>query len=69
MTLDEYNEAVKQILTEQQNIAQLTAQLAMSGQQLANPQFVQIMTKQWGLVQQMANSTTYLTLGIMVPKS
>ena len=70
MTLDEYNEAVKQILTEQQNIAQLTAQLAMSGQASpANPQFVQIMTKQWGLVQQMAKLNTDLMLGIMVPKS
>jgi hypothetical protein len=69
MTLDEYNESVKQILAEQQNIAQLTAQLAMSGQaNPANPQFVQIMTKQWGLVQQMAKLNTDLMLGIMVPK-
>ena len=61
MTLDEYNEAVKQIFAEQQNIAQLTAQLAMSGQASpANPQFVQIMTKQWGLVQQMAKLNTDL---------
>ena len=35
MTLEQYNEAVKQILAEQQKIAQSTAQLAMSGQ--ANP--------------------------------
>jgi hypothetical protein len=69
MTLDEYNESVKQILAEQQNIAQLTAQLAMSGQaNPANPQFAQIMTKQWGLVQQMAKLNTDLMLGIMVPK-
>jgi hypothetical protein len=69
MTLDEYNEAVKQILAEQQNIAQLTAQLAMSGQaNPTNPQFAQIMTKQWGLVQQMAKLNTDLMLGIMAPK-
>lgn len=35
MTLDQYNEAIKGILAEQQKIAQSTAQLAMSGQ--ANP--------------------------------
>jgi hypothetical protein len=69
MTLDEYNEAVQQILAEQQNIAQSTAQLAMSGQASpANPQFVQIMTKQWALVQQMAQLNADLMLGIMVPK-
>ena len=69
MTLDEYNEAVKQILAEQQNIAQLTAQLAMSGQASpSNPQFGQLMTKQWALVQQMAKLNTDLMLGIMTPK-
>jgi hypothetical protein len=69
MTLDEYNEAVKQILVEQQNIAQLTAQLAMSGQaNPTNPQFAQIMTKQWGLVQQMAKLNTDLMFGIMASK-
>lgn len=68
MTLDEYNEAVKQILVEQQGIAQLTAQLAMSGQaNPANPQFSQIMTKQWALVQQMAKLNTELMMGIMSP--
>jgi hypothetical protein len=61
MTLDEYNAAVKQILAEQQEIATATGQLAMSGQaNAANPQFSQIMTKQWSLVQKM--------LGILTPK-
>jgi hypothetical protein len=69
MTLDEYNEAVQQILAEQQTIAQSTAQLAMSGQaNPANPQFVQIMTKQWALIQQMAKLNTDLMVGIMTPK-
>ena len=35
MTLDQYNEAIKGILAEQQKIAQSTAQLAMSGQAMA----------------------------------
>jgi hypothetical protein len=69
MTLDEYNNAVKQILAEQQNIAQMTAKLAMSGQANAsNPEFMQIMTKQWGLMQQMAKLNTDLMMGIMAPK-
>jgi hypothetical protein len=69
MTLDEYNEAVKKILAEQQNIAQSTAQLAMSGQaNPTNPQFTQLMTQQWALVQQMAKLNTDLMLGIMAPK-
>ncbi len=69
MTLDEYNAAVKQIMAEQQGIAQLAAQLAMSGQaNPTNPQFTQIMTKQWGLIQQMAKLNTDLMMGIMVPK-
>jgi hypothetical protein len=69
MTLDEYNEAVKQILAEQQHIAQLTAQLAMSGQaNPTHPQFAQVMTKQWALVQQMAKLNMDLMLGIMAPK-
>ena len=69
MTLDEYNKAVKQIMAEQQTIAQSTAQLAMSGK--ATPgtaQFTEIMTKQWGLIQQMAKLNTDLMMGIMTPK-
>ena len=69
MTLDEYNAAVKQILAEQQEVAQMTAKLAMSGQaNPANPQFAEIMTKQWSVVQQMAKLNTDLMLGIMTPK-
>lgn len=69
MTLDEYNDAVKKILAEQQSIAQSTAQLAMSGQaNPTNPQFTQIMAQQWSLVQQIAKLNTDLMLGIMAPK-
>jgi hypothetical protein len=70
MTLNEYNDAVKQIMTEQQSIAQSTAQLAMSGQaNPTSPQFTQIMTKQWALMQQMAKLNTDLMMGIMTPRS
>ena len=69
MTLDEYTEAVKQIMAEQQNMAQLTAKLASSGQaNPTNPKFEQIMTKQWALIQQMAKLNTDLMLGVMAPK-
>ena len=69
MTLDQYNQAVKQLMAEQQSIAQSTAQLAMSGQaNPTNPEFTQIMTKQWGLMQQMAKLNTDLMMGIMKPK-
>ena len=69
MTLDEYNASVKQILADQQEIAQMTAQLAMSGQASpGNPQFSQIMTKQWTVVQKMAKLNTDVMLGIMTPK-
>jgi hypothetical protein len=70
MTLDEYNEAVKEIVTEQQEIAKSTAKLAMSGQ--ANPtntEFVQLMTSQWALMQKIGKLNTELMLGIMTPKS
>ncbi len=63
MTPDEYNESAKKILAEQQDIAQLTGQLAMSGQaNPANPQFSQVMTKQWAVVQKMAKLNTDLML-------
>ena len=69
LTLDEYNAAVKQILSEQQEIAKMTGQLAMSGlANPANPQFAEIMTKQWSVVQKMAKLNTDLMLGIMTPK-
>jgi hypothetical protein len=69
MTLEQYNEAIRQIVSEQQNIAQSTAQLAMSGQaNPTNPQFVQLMTSQWSLIQQIAKLNTDLMMGIMAPK-
>jgi len=69
MTLDQYNESIKQIIGEQQKIAQSTAQLAMTGQATpANPQFVQLMTSQWTLVQQLATLNTNLMMGILTPK-
>jgi hypothetical protein len=69
MTLEQYNDAIKQIVSEQQKIAQSTAQLAMSGQaNPTNPQFVQLMTSQWALIQQIAKMNTDLMMGIMSPK-
>jgi hypothetical protein len=69
MTLDEYNEAVKQIVAEQQKIAQATAQLAMSGQaNPAHPEFARLMASQWALIQQIAKLNTDLMMGIMVPR-
>jgi hypothetical protein len=69
MTLDEYNEAVKKIIADQQALAQSTAQLAMTGQaNPTNPQFTQLMTKQLTLIQQMAKLNTDLMLGILSPK-
>jgi hypothetical protein len=69
MTLEQYNEAIKQIVNEQQQIAQSTAQLAMQGQaHPANPEFAKIMATQWSLMQQMAKLNTDLMLGIVSPK-
>ena len=69
MTLEEYNAAVKQIVEEQQKIAQSTAQLAMSGQaNPTNPQFAQLMAGQWTLMQQIAKLNTDLMMGIMAPR-
>ena len=69
MTLDEYTEAAKAIFAEQQNITQSMSQLALSAQALPNnPEFVALMTRQWGLVQQIATLNTNLMLGIMTPK-
>ena len=69
MTLDEYNTSVKQIMEEQQRIAQSTAKLALSGQ--ANPtnaEFAQLLTSQWTLMQQIAKLNTDLMMGIVMPK-
>jgi hypothetical protein len=69
MTLDEYNAAVKDILAEQQKIAQSTAQLAMSGQAMpGTPQFTQVVTSQWTLMQRMAKLNADLMMGVMSPK-
>ena len=69
MTLDEYNQAIQQIVSEQQKIAQSTAQLAMSGQaHPGNPEFVQLMTGQWTLVQKIAKLNTDLMMGVMMSK-
>lgn len=69
MTLEQYNEAIQQIIAEQQQIAQSTAQLAMSGQaHPGNPQFAQLMTSQWTLVQKIAKLNTDLMLGVMTQK-
>jgi hypothetical protein len=69
MTLEQYNDAIKQILAEQQKIAQSTAQLAMTGQaHPGNAEFTQIMTSQWALMQQMAKLNTDLMVGIVTQK-
>jgi hypothetical protein len=69
MNLNEYNEAVKKLMAEQQSMAQLTVQLATSGKaNPTNPEFGQLMTKQWALIQQMAKLNTELMLGVMTPK-
>jgi hypothetical protein len=69
MTLEQYNDAIKQILAEQQKIAQTTATLAMSGKATpTSPEFSQVMMSQWALVQQMAKLNTDLMLGVMSPK-
>jgi len=69
MTLDEYNKAVQKIMAEQQSIAQGTAQLAMTGKaNPTSPEFSQLMTKQWSLIQQMAKLNTDLMMGVMSPK-
>ena len=70
MTLDEYNEAAKAIYAEQLYIAQEMSKLALSARAMpSDPEFVALMTKQWGLVQQMAKLNTDLMLGIMAPKT
>jgi hypothetical protein len=69
MTLEEYNAAVKKILAEQQEIAQQTGKLAMTGKAgPTSPEFAKIMTKQWELMQQMGKLNTDLMVGIMTPK-
>jgi hypothetical protein len=68
MTLEQYNEAIKEILSEQQKIAQSTAQLAMSGKaNPADPRFAELMTSQWSLMQRIGKLNTELMMGIMTP--
>jgi hypothetical protein len=65
MTLDEYNQAVKAILDEQQQIAQETGRLCMSGQaHVMNSEFVQLLTRQGTLIQQLARLNTDAMVGI-----
>jgi hypothetical protein len=69
MTLDEYNTSVRNILAEQQNIAQETAKLALSGMAIpTSPQFPGLMTKQWSLLQELAKLNADLMLGIITPR-
>ncbi|KWT98109.1 MULTISPECIES: hypothetical protein [unclassified Variovorax] len=69
MTLDEYSEAAKKIYAEQQDIAQAMSQLALSAKAMPpNPEFLELMTRQWGLVQQIASLNTQLAMGVMAPK-
>ncbi|TFY97402.1 hypothetical protein [Ramlibacter rhizophilus] len=69
MTLDEYNDAVKQIMADQQAIAQATTQLAMSGGAMpGSQQFTELMGKQWALMQRLAKLNTDLMMGVLTPK-
>jgi hypothetical protein len=65
MTLDDYNNAVKAILDEQQQIAQETARLCMAGQaHVMNSEFMQLLTRQGALIQEIARLNTEAMLGI-----
>lgn len=69
MTLEQYNEAIKQIIADQQKIAQATAQLAMAGQaHPANPEFGRMLASQWELMQKIAKLNTELMMGVMTQK-
>jgi hypothetical protein len=66
---DEYTEAAKTIYAEQQNITQELSKLALSARALpTDPEFLSLVSRQWGLVQQMASLNTQLMFGIMAPK-
>jgi hypothetical protein len=68
MTLNEYTERVAKIVAQQQGIAQETAKLALSGMaNPASPQFAELMTKQWSLIQELATLNANLMFGIMRP--
>ena len=70
MTLDEYNLAAKAIVTEQQELAQEAAKLCMSGSaHVMNPQFVELLSRQGALGQQLAKLNADAMLGIFAPKA
>ena len=65
MTLNQYNEAVKQIFTEQQTIATETIQQALAGAaNPMNPRFIGLMNRQWELIQRMMKLNGEMVLGI-----
>ena len=67
MTLNEYTEAANAIYMEQQSITQELTKLALSARALPTElEFLSLMSRQWGLVQQMASLNTQLMLGIIV---
>jgi hypothetical protein len=69
MTFDEYNVAVKAILAEQQEIAQETGKLCMSGNaHVMNPEFVKLLSRQGALIQQLAKLNADAMLGIAMLK-
>lgn len=69
MTLDQYNETVKKIFAEQQAIAQSAAKLATSGTaNPTSPEFAQLMTRQWTVMQQMGKLNADMMMGIMSSK-
>lgn len=69
MSFDEYNAAVKAILAEQQEIAQETGKLCMSGNaHVMNADFVKLLSRQGGLVQQLAKLNAEAMLGVGMPK-
>ena len=70
MTLDQYNEAVKSIFAEQQSIAQSTAELAFTGRAIpTSPEFTQLLTKQWHLIQELAKLNTEMMMGVLMRKT
>jgi hypothetical protein len=70
MSLDEYNAAVKEILAEQQAIAQETAKLCTSGSaHVMNPEFVTLLSRQGALVQQLAKLNAEAMLGVGMAKA
>jgi hypothetical protein len=72
MTFDEYNVAVKAILAEQQEMAQETGKLCMSGSaHVMNPEFVKLLSRQGALLQHLAklNADAMLGIGMWKPSA